>query len=557
MSDFYNKHQDLLSRAQKACKERGYWSPYAENPSPKIYGETAQEDGEKAFEALLGKNFELKQAADDWVGAESSPYGKELGIKYPGSSVDKLIENANEAGKAWGKATPEIRAGVCLEILERINKQSFLMAHAVMHTTGQAYMMAFQAAGPHAQDRGLEAVAYAYDAMTQVPAQVRWEKPAGKDSVISLDKTFRIIPRGIALVIGCATFPTWNGYPALFASLVTGNSVITKPHPGAILPTALTVRICQDVLEEAGFSPLVVQLAADEPSNQITQELALHSEIAIIDFTGSSQFGKWLRDNATQAQLYTEEAGVNAVVISSTDNFSAMCANLAFSLSLYSGQMCTTPQNIFVPKGGIETDEGHKSFDDVASGIKQAVDGLLGKPARATALLGAIQNPATMARIEDAKSLGEVVRPSTSIEGAEGMENARIATPMIIKLDAQADQEKYLEERFGPISFIIAAEDSDDALTRAAASTKQIGAITAALYSTDEDMIEAASDAFADAGVALSVNLTGGIFVNQSAAFSDYHVSGANPAGNACLTDSAFVANRFRVAAMRRPNKAA
>ena len=38
------------------------------------------------------------------------------------------------------------------------------------------------------------------------------------------------------------------------------------------------------------------------------------------------------------------------------------------------------------------------------------------------------------------------------------------------------------------------------------------------------------------------------IFVNQSSAFSDYHVTG----GNACLTDAAFVANRFRVAPVRR-----
>ncbi len=58
------------------------------------------------------------------------------------------------------------------------------------------------------------------------------------------------------------------------------------------------------------------------------------------------------------------------------------------------------------------------------------------------------------------------------------------------------------------------------------------------------------------AGVSRSCNLTGDIFVNQSAAFSDYHVSGANPAGNACLTDAAFVANRFRVVAQRRPHAA-
>ena len=37
------------------------------------------------------------------------------------------------------------------------------------------------------------------------------------------------------------------------------------------------------------------------------------------------------------------------------------------------------------------------------------------------------------------------------------------------------------------------------------------------------------------------------MFVNQSAAFSDYHGTGANPAANAALTDAAFVASRFRV----------
>ena len=48
-------------------------------------------------------------------------------------------------------------------------------------------------------------------------------------------------------------------------------------------------------------------------------------------------------------------------------------------------------------------------------------------------------------------------------------------------------------------------------------------------------------------GVSLSLNLTGAVFVNQTAAFSDFHGTGANPAANAALSDSAFVANRFRV----------
>ena len=55
-----------------------------------------------------------------------------------------------------------------------------------------------------------------------------------------------------------------------------------------------------------------------------------------------------------------------------------------------------------------------------------------------------------------------------------------------------------------------------------------------------------------DAGVALSWNLTGGVYVNQSAAFSDFHATGANPAANAAFTDAHYVASRFRIVQSRR-----
>ncbi|MBN9160837.1 MAG: hypothetical protein J0I07_07735 [Myxococcales bacterium] len=116
-----------------------------------------------------------------------------------------------------------------------------------------------------------------------------------------------------------------------------------------------------------------------------------------------------------------------------------------------------------------------------------------------------------------------------------------------------ADGEAYAEERFGPIAFVVAVDDAADGVDRAAGLAERKGAITAALYATEEARILAAADRFASAGVNLSVNLTGGIYVNQSAAFSDFHVTGANPAGNASLTDAAFVASRFRVVMWRRP----
>lgn len=551
---FFDAHRALLDRAVAACRARTYWSAFPESASGKIYGETAKADGEAAFKALLGKPFDIDQPSEKRAGKEMSPYGIALGITYPTASANTLIEASRKAGTGWAAASIETRVGVCLEILQRINRQSFLMANAVMHTTGQAFMMAFQAGGPHAQDRALEAIAYAYDEMTRVPATAEWSKPAGKGEPIVFDKIWRVMPRGVSLIIGCATFPTWNSYPALFANLATGNSVIVKPHPGAILPLAITLKIARDVLKEAGFDPNVVLLAADDPDTPSTKDFVTNPGIAMIDFTGGPAFGTWVRENAATDLVFTEEAGINPIVIDSTNDFRGMTANIAFSLSLYSGQMCTAPQNIFVPAAGIETNDGHKSYDEVASGIATAIDKLLGEPERASGILGAVQNEATIARVNASRKLGRVIRDSAAVP-VTGFDNARTASPLVLAVDAK-DESAWGEERFGPISFVVKTADTAESIARAAESTKRKGAITASLYSTDDKVIDAAADAFARSGVALSVNLTGGIYVNQSAAFSDYHVTGANPAGNACLTDAAFVANRFRIASFRRQRAA-
>ena len=550
MTQLFDRHHTLLGDAVRAVETREFWTPFPEIPSGKIYGATAAADGQAAFDALQGKPFTLTDHPESLrVGTESSPWGPALGITYPAADAKTLTDAAIEVAAIWAAASVQARVGVCLEILTRLNAVSFAMGNAVMHTTGQGFAMAFQAGGPHAQDRGLEAVAVAYTEMMRTPHKALWEKPQGKSAPLQIEKHWRIVPRGVALVIGCNTFPTWNSYPGLFASLATGNPVIVKPHPAAILPLALTVKIARDVLVEAGFPANVILLAADQPGAEVTQDLALHPATRIIDYTGSTGFADWLRANiAANVQLYTEEAGVNSIVIAATDDFAGMCSNLAFSVSLYSGQMCTSPQSIFIPKGGIETDQGHKSFDEVAQGLVTAIDTLLADPAHAAGVCGMIANPATLTRVQSMRSAGRILRDSTSLP------QGRSATPLI--LTVQPEDDAYQQECFGPISFVVPVNDAETGIHTAARLAATKGAITAALYDTDEARIALAADAFATAGVNLSVNLTGNIFVNQSAAFSDYHVTGANPAGNASLTDSAFIAGRFRLAMWRRPKAA-
>lgn len=548
----FTKHQATLDKALAAIETRGYWSPFAEMPSPKVYGETANADGEAAFKSHLNRTFELDQpSTGDTVGSERSPFGIALDIRYPKPDPDALLAACAAAQKDWRAAGPEAWVGVSLEILSRLNRASFEIGYSVMHTTGQAFMMAFQAGGPHAQDRALEAVVYAWDQLRRIPAEAHWEKPQGKNPPLAMQKRFNIVPRGTGLVLGCCTFPTWNGYPGLFADLATGNAVIVKPHPGAILPLAVTVRIARDVLREAGFDPNVVTLLATEPNDgSLVQDLAVRPQIKLIDFTGSTQNGTWLERNAHQAQVYTEKAGVNQIVIDSVDDMKAVARNIAFSLALYSGQMCTAPQNIYVPRDGIRTNEGTLSFDDVAKSLAGAVEKLVSDPARAVELTGAIQNDGVIQRVEEARKLGVVLTDSQTL-AHPAFPDARACSPLMLTLDARTDAAQFTKEWFGPISFVIATDSTAQSLELAGSIAAEHGALTLSVYSTDDAIIDAAQEAAIQGGVALSINLTGGVFVNQSAAFSDFHGTGANPAANAALADAAFVANRFRVVQSR------
>src|SRR5262249_3530940 len=111
-----------------------------------------------------------------------------------------------------------------------------------------------------------------------------------------------------------------------------------------------------------------------------------------------------------------EKAGVNSVVVDSVADLGAVVSNLAFTLSLYSGQMCTTSQNIFVPKGGITAGGQRISAADFAKALAGGIGKLLGDPARAVEVLGAIQSPATVPRVEaTASEGGEIVLQSKTI----------------------------------------------------------------------------------------------------------------------------------------------
>jgi len=490
------------------------------------------------------------------TGQEVSPFTLEpLGISYPLCDPEAIIAAALAGMPAWAKTEPELRIALCLEMAERLYERNFKMAHAVMHVAGQSYTQAFSGSGPNALDRGIEALAYAAIAMNNVAPSAEYHRRFGADEV-ALQKTYTLVPRGVGLVICCASFPTWNAYPAMFASLAAGNPVVVKPHPIAILPMAMVVQTCREVLADFGFDPNLITLAADTLEEPVAGKYVEHPAVQIIDFTGSPRYGSYLEKTVTGKLLYTETAGVNSVVVESVDRLAESMRAIARASSLFSAQMCTSPQVVFVPKDGIATSDGHASFNEVAQALVDELDVITDNPKTAAGIMGAVQAQLSLDVVNEAAHMAEREGLRVLREGGPyahpDFPNARTRTMMVVSAEPK-DQAMYSEERFGPVLFIVASDSADAAAREATELARTRGTISCYMYSSNEAFIDRWVDVYATVGANLTINLTGAMWINFAAAYSDYHVTGLNPAGNACLADLSFVASRFRIAQRRRP----
>ena len=321
----FEHHRARFEGAQAACRERFCWSPFPELPNKYPDAATAQAKGLAAFRAHLGGGaaspFVLDQPGTvGLLGEEVSPYTQApLGIQYPQADVDRLFDAAGYAIPAWSAASIETRIGVLMEVVDTIYREHlFEIAQSVMHTAGQSFNMAYAGSGVNALDRAIEALVYAEQAMRSVAPSARWERQFGP-SAIALEKTYRLIPRGVAVCFSCASFPTWNAWPSMMASLATGNAVIVKPHPATVLPMAITVRVFRQVLAAAGFDPNLVTLALDSSTEPIGKLLVKHPRTAIVDFTGSVRFGSgWSRTRIRRCVLPRPPAATRWCSIRST-----------------------------------------------------------------------------------------------------------------------------------------------------------------------------------------------------------------------------------------------
>jgi len=310
-----------------------------------------------------------------------------------------------------------------------------------------------------------------------------------------------------------------------------------------VLPIAIVVAEIQKVLSEYNIDINTVQLAVDTIDKPITKELAEHESVKLIDYTGGSEFGSYI-ESLKNKTTFTEKAGVNSVIIDSVVDLKSVMQNIALSISLYSGQMCTAPQNIFISKHGVKTNDGIVPYEDAVKLLTDSITGLVDNPKTGAATLGAIQSDITMKRVVSIKNIGGKIALESKHINNEEFVDARIATPIVIEVD-RSQVEIFGNECFGPIAFVIKTDNVDDSISLAKKLILDKGAITCGAYSTDTDVMSKIEEEMNEVFTPVSFNFTGAALINSHAAFSDLHVTGGNAAGNAGFVNAEYIVKRF------------
>ena len=167
------------------------------------------------------------------------------------------------------------------------------------------------------------------------------------------------------------------------------------------------------------YSPELVTLCCDTVAEPVGMRLVKHPQAAIVDFTGSARFGAWVERNAAPALCFTETSGVNTVVVESVEALDPVVRSLATTMSLFSAQMCTSPQNVYVPSDGIRCGDRRIAPEEFGAALADAVGFLAADARRAGQIMAAIQSPGTLALVdamtEAGRRRGRVLRESAAV----------------------------------------------------------------------------------------------------------------------------------------------
>lgn len=397
-------------------------------------------------------------------------------IMFP--AIEDAVALARDAQAAYAAAPATARSRLLhglADTLEQHASELVTLADKETHLgharlTGELARTAFQLRGfaEHVDDSAPFA--------TIDDAAVPGAPPVGRPHLVRV-----LEPLGPVAMFSASNFPfafsVLGGDTA--SALAAGCVVVVKPHAGHPELSRRVHALAADVLREQAL-PAGVIAFVDQVSRDAGTALVSHPAIAAVAFTGSYQGGValWRAANARPRPVpfYGELGSINPLVVQPAalaDGVDTPAATLAASITLGSGQFCTSPGLLLV-RG--DDDGEHFVAALTAELAKQTPHRMLTTTMRAG-----------FERASGAIAAQPGVRTRLAPTGTDTANAAPAPRLYEVDSDTFVAQPALHEEMFGPAALVVRVSDNTDALRVLDAID---GTLTVTLWGANDDTLE-------------------------------------------------------------------
>jgi malonate-semialdehyde dehydrogenase (acetylating)/methylmalonate-semialdehyde dehydrogenase len=214
--------------------------------------------------------------------------------------VDRAVDVAAQAGRAWGKTSQKARREVIFKLRELVARDAQKLADIVSREHGKTRKDAMGEVG-----RALETIEYA--ACAGELSKGEFSLNIGGD----IDNFSIKLPLGVVGCIVPFNFPLLVPLLTSAMAVACGNSVVMKPSekvPSAALHLA-------ELWREAGLPDGVWNVVNGD--KEVVDAMLHHPDVAAISFVGSSAVGDYVYDTASQLKKRVAcfNAGKNHMVV--------------------------------------------------------------------------------------------------------------------------------------------------------------------------------------------------------------------------------------------------
>jgi acyl-CoA reductase-like NAD-dependent aldehyde dehydrogenase len=272
----------------------------------------------------------------------------------------------------------------------------------------------------------------------------------------------RRIPRGVVGAIVPWNFPTFNAVLKLAPALAAGNCVVLKPSE---LSPSSAMRLAELALE-AGMPPGVfnVLLGLGET---VGRALALHMDVDMVTFTGSTEVGKRMLEYAGQSNLkvITTECGGKSpqIVFNDGVDLDQASASIANLIATNQGQICSVGSRVLVHR-----DIHEELIAKVASHLRTVI--AIGDPLESETSFGPLASLNQFKRVSDyvkEASIGPEVRAVVVDAPIPSSLSDGYFTRPVIFGNVSPRAKIAQEEVFGPVLAVIPFSDEAEAISLA------------------------------------------------------------------------------------------